>query len=155
MHPSIEQLVSNNPGIKIEEDEHNVIITNPWNDESVKFIIPKKEDLNLLENIFFISEFVAIFHKDRIEFIYGPLPDDDPDIGRQFKMNYKGKSFFCEYATVSNTFELLAKYFREAKTESTTHYRNLRHYRDYYHKAYIFKEAHKYTKPINFFITGS
>lgn len=79
MHPSIECLAKNNHGMKIEEDENDVIINNPWNDESVKFIIPKREDLTLLENIFFISEFIAIFHRDRIEFIYGPLPDDDPD----------------------------------------------------------------------------
>lgn len=156
MNQHLKKFANSNDSIKIEQDGDKTIVKNPWNDPSVIFEFEKGQVLKPLRNITLPKELIAILHDDnKLEFIYGPLSEDDNERGREFEFNFSGEKFTCHFSHCSKAIEILAKSFTEGEMESASRYRNLRYLKDYLLGGDFFSEYFKNPIPISFFVEGN
>lgn len=159
MSISLKKLTKYNSEIEIRTYVNGFVIFKAWNDSSFGFFVPKETKIPALSNIVLYEEFSSIYDKKKNiwEFIFRPEKKDSPLINRSFNFNYEGEIFECYFNTCSNVLKFFAQHFRILKSETTTSYRNLRVFKDFYSKAkpeYV-KEYFKDRLPYSFYIKGN
>ena len=121
--------LNENPGTKIEERDGEIIIANPWCDETVPLKIDIKSDslIKALNSVVLPPRLRAIYHKDSrdLEIIYTPFPIDSDIAKRSFEFRFGGKRYRCEFAKSSDILLQIATAFIPAAPPSNTDYRNL------------------------------
>lgn len=159
MNVSLIKLTKNNPEVEIKTFDNGYGILKAWNDSSFGFFIPKTTKIPVLSNIVLFEEFSSIYDKKKNiwEFIFRPEKKDSTLINRSFNFNYEGEIFECYFNTCSTILKFFAQHFRLLKSETSTSYRNLRDFKDFYSKEkpeYV-KEYFKDRLPYSFFIKGN
>jgi len=162
-----------NPFSKVEILEDNILVTNPWNDDSISLILAnwnEKIMILTLNNIILPPRFTAVYHVNRktMEFIYTVLSKDDICTARKFKFRLDGRLYSCKFAGSSPLLKLLAACSVFVK-QSMTDFRNLSRLRDYMiseskdeskrkavkaEKAASIKDTFIGMEPISFFVKG-
>lgn len=159
MHKQLQALKRNNPEIELKElKKKYYAVKDPWGDETFAFVIKKGKRLPNFENIVLPKEFSSILNKgeNTWEFIFAPVEKDDNLISRKFNFHYKGNTFSCSFKEISEQLKFFAQHFVIIKGETSTTYRNLRAFKDFYAKTkpdYV-KEYFKEKVPISFFVEG-
>ena len=147
-----------NPTVEITTETEHINISKLWNDNTFMCRFPLNIDLDFLDNLTFPEAFSAIIHNDlnQIEFIFGPLKNKEPIIGRNFQFNYKSKTFEIIYEKSSDRLITIAKSFREVEESDESRYRNLRAFRDFFkdEKSEAMERFFSDREPISFFIRG-
>lgn len=121
--------LNQNPYSKIQKKGKFYYVTNPWNDESISFLLEDNSQSDLiaaLNNLILSPSFTALYHLDSntMEYIYTLLDKNNPLLSRQFEFTVDDKTYYCRFEDASERLLLLSKLFR-AKEESGTNYRNL------------------------------
>jgi len=161
MNKSLAVLKQNNSNINIEPVDGNFKVEKLWNDDSLYFIFKDNVDLGLLENIIFPEELVAVYHKDKylLEYIFSPLNPASNSLSRRFEFRFKDQAFTCYFDKSTKVIELLSSCFRMSKEkDSSSNYRNLRIFQDFFKKETLSKSIQEYFKGKNafsFFIKGN
>lgn len=158
MSNSFTKFIKNNPTIEYKTFDNGQVIFKAWNDSSFGLFIPNGSRIPNLKNIILFEEFSSIYdsNKNLWEFIFRPEKKESTLINRNFNFNYEGKIFECYFGTSSSTLKFFAQHFRMLKSETTTSYRNLRQFKDFYAKTkpdYL-KEYYKGRLAYAFFIKG-
>lgn len=156
---TLDSFIANNPKSNYKIRSKTILVFNPWGDETLKLVIPKTENLSLLNNIILPEELIAIYHtkEELLEFIYSPSDPTESVIKRNFIYNFEGKSYKCYFDISSNVLELLAKSYQPQKPAEKSNHRNLNEFSDYYNQAKLpkfLKDYFKGTKPYSFYISG-
>lgn len=148
-----------NPTVEITTETEHINIKGLWNDSTLMCRFSKGENLEPLKNLTLPEEFSAIIHNDDncIEFIFGPLINDNEIINRKFQFNYNNETFELSYENSSPALEILAKGFRQIDEISDTRYRNLRLFKDFYRedKPQGLEKFFENRVPISFFLKGN
>ena len=156
MNKNLKNLVELNPKVKLTEYDDSTKLTLPWNDKTVGFVFKKGQKLIDIKDVIFPEQLSAIYnYKDTaLEFIYGPISQENKIKVREFDFLYKGQSFKCSFGAISDTLKILAKAFKEQATESQTDYRNIRLLRDVLNDG-LYKELFKDKFMASFFVQGN
>lgn len=158
MNNNLKELARLNPTIELKTDGDRYIVEKPWNDDSIILSFKKGTNLTPLKGIVFPEELIAIYHstKQKLEIIYGPLNENEPEFNRGFDFLFKGYKFKCSYSKSSKTLELIAKSFKEGKVQNEGNYRNLPFLRDFFvdPESDFFGDYFKNASAISFYIKG-
>ncbi|MEN0095883.1 MAG: hypothetical protein AAGB30_10910 [Pedobacter sp.] len=160
MSNSLDNFKNLNKQIKVVQETEHLNLENLWDDDTFMCRFKNNENLECLNDIFLPPQLAALYHSNEkcIEYIYTPLSVDSPLIGRKFDFYYLGDQYFAEFAEPSEALVILSKGFREKTISSSTQYRNLQKFRDYYIKEDLPNQFQKYFEkkvPIVFKITGN
>lgn len=123
------QFLSLNPEVKLVPTDDFPIIREPWGDDSVvlRLNAESSELIKSLSSLRLLPRFSAVWHlnsKD-IEFIYAPIPANDPLLQRTFVFRFAGNEYTCQFAKATNTVIDIAQSSRPSGPPSDTNYRNL------------------------------
>jgi len=152
-----------NPYSKVQKTKRGYFVINPWNDDSLRFVLEASSQADLIDalnNLILPPRFTAIYHLDSntMEYIYTLLDKDDPCFSRQFKFTLAGKHYFCKFAEASQRLLTLSKSSERTGKQSTTDHRNLlllREYVEYVGKKRASVEDYFVgMKPISFYVSG-
>lgn len=136
MDKNLTKFKKNNSSVNVVTETEHLNIENLWADSTFMCRFSNNEDFSSLANVFLPAELAALYHSDTktIEFIYAPIDKDHKLISRKFNFYYKGIEFTAEFKEPSEALVLLATAFREVGLGSSTNYRNLVKFRDFYKK---------------------
>ncbi|MEP0005499.1 MAG: hypothetical protein ABJ387_07665 [Balneola sp.] len=155
MDQYLEEFLSKNDSLSLDNIEGNFLLSNPWNDKSIMLGFNTEDDFSILKDIYLPEELIAIQHGDnKIEFIYGPLEKSNKEVARSFIFNYIGKEYVCYFGKCSDQIEFLARAFFEADIDSRSNHRNLMFLKDFFEGDSIFDEIYDEPIAISFFIEG-
>ncbi len=154
-----------NPYSKVQKTKRGYFVINPWNDDSLRFVLEASSQADLIDalnNLILPPRFTAIYHLDSntMEYIYALLGEDDPCFSRQFKFTLAGKHYFCKFAESSQRLLTLSKSSERTKKYTKTAYRNLveiKDYAEYLTERTIRSFEEDYfigMKPISFYVEG-
>ena len=127
----LEPFLNRNPHSQIQKKGERHHVVNPWNDESLSFVIEPDSRVDLittLNNLILPPRFTALYHLDSntMEYIYTFLDKNSPYISRVFEFIIDGQTYYCQFGCASERLLLLSKVFVASGEESGTAYRNLR-----------------------------
>lgn len=125
----LKTFLTNNPYSEIEHVEKFTIISKPWNDDSLIFILLprlKRKLINALNSLILPPRFTAVYHIDKatMEYIYTRLKIDDALLSREFVFYLDNKQYLCKFDKASERVMTLVDAYARAK-DSRTDFRNL------------------------------
>ena len=160
----LEPFLKNNPFSSVREEGKDYVISNPWGDDTITFLLIKEnksELIDALNNVILPPRFTAIYHLDSntMEYIFTVIKKDSPYASREFKFILDGKTYNCQFKSSSERLTTLSKSFMPVEEESSTSYRNL-----WFYAMYVYPELRERFKlredffknriPISFFVSG-
>ncbi|RWU08227.1 hypothetical protein [Pedobacter chitinilyticus] len=156
----LKKLKATNDQINVVNETEHLNLEGLWDDDTFMCRFKNDEDFSSLEHIFLPPELAALYHTDSktIEYIYTPLNEEDAIVGRKFNFYFRGDEFEAEFSEPSDALRVLSKGFREKKISSSTNYRNLSKFRDFYIKDDLPNHIQRYfekKKPISFKVKGN
>lgn len=159
MKSAFDTFLENNKSIqkKVETDYYE--LSHLWSDDTFVIRLKKSTNFGLLQYITLPKELSAIYHSDKkqMEFIFSTLKPDEHFLERKTKFFFNSVEFQSEFTNPSEALELIAKGFQEIDIETSTNYRNLRNFRDFYKQEHLSERGKlffKDKKPISFLLTG-
>jgi hypothetical protein len=121
--------LSANPEAKVIPTDDFPIIRTPWGDETIILRVTDDVEslIRSLNNLRLPPRFSAVWHLDSydLEFVFAPLPNNDPLLGRSFLFRFNGKQYKCEYAQTTNAILQISSSSRPVQPPSDTNHRNL------------------------------
>ncbi len=125
----LNSFLTNNSYSDVEFIDKFLVVSKPWNDESL--ILPllrkaKSKSIEILNNLILPPKFTAIYHIDTntMEYIYTRLKIDDPILSRKFVFNLDDKQYVCKFDRASERLMTLVNLYARAR-DSRTDFRNL------------------------------
>lgn len=159
-----DRFLKRNPGselveLTLESGRKRRVITKPWGDESLAFLIPSKADdlSGALNSVHLPPRFTAIYHYDsrQLEVIWTAFKldaDQQKIVGRSFELRLAGRKYDCSFKTSSDRLIEIAKHTIPLQM-SETEFRNLRSFNTYAHKDKAGDEVLiSLDKPVSFWI---
>lgn len=151
-----------NPSSKISRTqisgEDRYIISNPWNESAISFLIPKEYDsfAGMLNNIYLPSRLSAIIHKDKksIEFIwttYKIAAGISDVVDRKFDFVFGGVRYTCEFGGSSDRLMSIANSFLQSGPSDTA-YRNIPSYKHFISTSSEESKARLFDKARSFWV---
>jgi hypothetical protein len=121
--------LTNNPYSAVELLDKFLVLSKPWNDESLILVLSRKargKTIGVLNNLILPPKFTAIYHIDTntMEYIYTRLKPDHPITSRQFIFNLDNKQYSCKFDKASERLMTLVDNYARAR-DSRTDFRNL------------------------------
>lgn len=159
----LEPFFKQNRYSKVQKTKKGYRVINPWNDESLCFVLKPTSAPDLisaLNSLILPPRFTALYHLDTntMEYIYTLLDEDDPCFSRQFEFTLDGKTYRCKFGEASERLLTLSKFFGVVRQQSSTGYRNLQLFRDYVEyagkKRASLEDFFVDLKPISFYVSG-
>lgn len=118
-----------NPEAKIQVVDDHYLIENPWGDDTVaiRIGVTNQNAIELLNEVRFPPRFSAVMHSGSgdMEFVFGPVREDDVLRSRRFCVCYRGQDYICEFADASDVLLSIRNASKPVGPSSETNYRNL------------------------------
>jgi len=88
--------LTNNPYSDVEFMDKFLVVSKPWNDESLILVLSRrarKKSIEVLNSLILPPKFTAIYHTDTntMEYIFDRIKENDPILSRQFIFNLDDK----------------------------------------------------------------